>query len=169
MSDQPDVRPEDALSVAQNNASRVTDLEETVENLVDRLDDQERKLTQAMLRLSERDEKDYADLTVGEKVERLRAHAYRRAKAGAGRTTLDYQDVMWEVFDGKPGAKHCYKLMRLAADYDDGTRESQFPGIEWQTPNRSNYRIVANADVLEAHRQEFFPENKATHGEGGRA
>lgn len=110
--DAPDITPRDAHAIAQRalaKANRVDDLEA-------RLDDVETELAALELRLSELDDdRPYDALTLDEKVGMVREHAFQRAVDGTGQARLDYDDIMWGVFDGEPGAAHCYKLMRKAA------------------------------------------------------
>jgi len=100
----------------------------------------------------------------------VREHAFRKATDGHGRTTLDYDDVMWEVFDGEPGTKHCYKLLRLAAGGDEDDRDSihdGVPGFVIRDPDDGNFHLAVDADLAKQG-VAFFPENKATTSEGGR-
>ncbi|QCW03551.1 hypothetical protein [Natrinema pallidum] len=155
MSNEPDVRPEEALQVAQRALSKVNGLEDEIEDLQEDRDDLVDDVTALELRLSEiDDERPYDGLTLNEKIGKVREHAFRRATGGHGKAALDYNDVMWSVFDGEPGAKHCYKLMRKAAEargFDVGKQDG------------SKKLLV---DAAEAKRgAAFFPENK-TASEG---
>jgi hypothetical protein len=67
----------------------------------------------------------------------VREHAYRKAQSAGGMAKLDYDDIMWSVFDGEPGTKHCYKLMRKAAGV---------PGFEHRDPSDGNKHLAVNAD-----------------------
>ncbi|PCR89294.1 hypothetical protein [Natrinema ejinorense] len=153
--DEPDVRPEDALQVAQRALSKVNDLERDLGYLREEYDDLTDDVTALELRLSEiDDERPYDGLTLNEKIGKVREHAFRRASDGHGKAALDYNDIMWSVFDGEPGAKHCYKLMRKAAEAR---------GFEVGKQDGSKKLLV---DAAEAKRgAAFFPENK-TASEG---
>lgn len=170
MSDQPSVRPEDAVQIAQRALAKVNDLERELDDLRDDHDDVVEDLTALKLRIQELDEdRDYESLTLDEKIGKVREHAFQKAVDGHGRTTLDYDDVMWEVFNGEPGTKHCYKLMRLAAgdteeeqsDIDDGA-----VGFAHRDPDDGNQHLAVDADRAKRS-VAFFPENK-TSGEGVR-
>ncbi|MFW5903711.1 MAG: hypothetical protein ACOCS7_03130, partial [Halolamina sp.] len=90
-----------------------------------------------------------------------------------GRATLDYDDVMWSVFDGEPGPNHCYKLLRLAAgltDAGDNERPTggEIPGFRCRDPDGENYHLAV--DAADAQRgAAFYPGNKdSLGGEGSR-
>jgi len=119
---------DDVLQVAQRALAKANELEREQDELVDNLDEALEELTALKLRVQENDEETpYAQLTLDDKIGMVREHGFRKANDGHGRTTLDYDDVMWEVFDGEPGTKHCYKLLRLAAGDDEDDRAmSQF-------------------------------------------
>jgi hypothetical protein len=148
----PDVSARDALEIAQNALQQANDADQHDE--IQALQD---RVTALELRTSEwADDREYSSLTLDEKVGLVREHAFNKATDGTGRATLDYDDVMWEVFDGRPGTKHCYKLLRLAA---------QARGFEYTEASSPTQLRV---DATEARRgAAFFPENK-TASEGGR-
>jgi len=153
-----DMTAQDALHIAKQalgKANEVDDLRETVEKLED-------DLTAVKMRLSEMDDdRSYESLTLDEKVGMVREHGYKKAKNGHGRATLDYSDIMWEVFDGEPGTKHCYKLIRLAAGLENGIKTgSEFPGFTARDPDNESYHLGIDAETAKA-RPELFPENKA--------
>ena len=147
--DLPDVTARDAIQIAQRalaTANRVDELEAEIEDVQNRLAALE-------LRHSEQDD-DRPDesYTLDEKVGIVREHAFEKATAGTGYAKLDYDDIMWEVFDGRPGTKHCYKLMELAAECR---------GFEVRNPSGESKHL--RADAQEAKRGAvFFPENKAS-------
>jgi hypothetical protein len=108
--DGPDVTPEDALQIAQRALAKVNEQEREISDLRE-------ELTAVQLRLSEQDDdRAYESYTVDEKVGIVREYAFEKALDRGGRVTLDYDDVIYEIFDGKPSADHAYKLMRLAAE-----------------------------------------------------
>lgn len=156
MSDR-DISAEDALQVAQRALQKANELEDDLEEVRRDYEEIRSDLTAAKLRLSEiKDERDYSDLTLDEKIGIVREHGFRRAEDTTGYAKLDYNGVMWEVFEGEPGTKHCYKLLRLAAEaegfeYVDSTDESNHLRIDAAAAKRG---------------PAFFPENKAVQEEG---
>ncbi|QLH78696.1 hypothetical protein HZS55_15980 [Halosimplex rubrum] len=169
MSDGVDVTAEDAIQVAQRALAKVGEQETRIDELEADLDDAVEDLTALKLRVSEEDaDREYDSLTLDEKIGRVREHGFERASDGHGRTRLTYDDIMWEVFDGEPGANHCYKLMRRAAgeteaeqeDMEDGT-----PGFAVRDPDGSTRHLAVNADRAKRGAA-FFPRNKTTSGEG---
>lgn len=152
---QPDVTPQDALEIAQRALRKANEVDE----LEDRIDDLEAELTSLKLKHEEATEqRDYDTLSLDEKVGRVRQHAYERARDGHGTATLDYKDVMYGAFEGQPGAKHCYKLMRLAAGIDDGTG-SNVPGFTFRNPDGDSYQLAVKAERAKTGLN-LFPENK---------
>jgi len=156
MSDErPDISATDAMEVAQRALSKVNDLERKLE----RLSELEEDLTAVKLRLSELDEnRPYAEKTLNEKIGIVREHAFNRAREGHGTVSLDYSDIMWEVFDGKPGTKHCYKLIRKAAEA---------PGFEDRDPANGQRHLFADAERIRDGAA-YFPENNGGLREGSR-
>jgi len=135
MSDQPDIKPEDALQVAQRALAKVNELE-AIEEEVDELREE---LTAVKLRVSEFDEEnDYEAMTRDEKIGKVREHAFNKAVESHGKAALDYDDIMWGPFDGDPSADFCYKLMRLAADS---------PGFEVRDPAGESRKLTVNAEA----------------------
>jgi len=128
-----EVRPEDALQVAQRALAKANRIEE----LDDRLTNLEEELAAVNLRLSEFDEdREYEDLTRDDKVGLVREYAYRRAEDGNGRT-LDYSDIREKVFDGEPSPAHCYDLMEWAA---------RARGFEHRNPTHGNEVLYVDPD-----------------------
>lgn len=166
--DQPDVRPEDAIQVAQRALQKVNELEGDLEAHQDETDKLRERLVELELRLSEIDDnRDYESLTLDEKIGMVREYAYQKARDGHGKTTLDYDDIMWSVFDGEPGAKHCYKLIRRAAGLcDDRRTGSEVPGFRARDPDGDAYHLAVDAEQAQRGAA-FFPENK-TSSEGVR-
>ena len=165
MSDSPDVRPEDALQVAQRALSKVNDLERELADLQEEQDDLVEDLTAVKFRISEMDDdRPYESMSLDEKVGKVREQAFQRAANSHGKAALDYKDVMWGVFDGEPGSDHCYKLMRLAAGVDeDGNEVQDVPGFTFL---RSERPMKLGVDADQAKRGiAFSPENK-TDSEG---
>ena len=157
--DQPDVRPEDALQVAQRALAKVNDQEDRIEQLEAELDDAVEDLTDAMLRLSALDEdREYDHFTRDDKIGKVREYGFDRATAGHGRTKLDYSDIQWGVFDGEPSPAHCYDLMKWAASAR---------GFEHREPESGNEHLAVNAE--EAKRGAAFYSAKKDAAEGGRS
>lgn len=162
MSEDIEVTPKDALQVAQRALAKANEQERRINDLEEQLEDAETELTRQALRLSEYDdERPYDQLTRDDKVGMVREHAFRKATRESGRTALDYKAVRWEVFDGEPGAKHCYTLMKLAAGFDETTAESSVPGFRYRTPSEESNNLAVDATEARKHRERFFPENKA--------
>lgn len=158
---EPDVRPEDGLQVAQRALSKASDLEREFNDLLKDYDDLVEDLTAIKLRLSEIDEeRPYESLSLNEKIGKVREHAFQRAANGHGKATLDYNDVMWSVFDGEPGADHCYKLMRLATGVDDGNEVQDVPRFKFLESERL-VKLAVDADRAKQG-VAFSPENKTT-------
>lgn len=165
MSDEVDVRPEDALQVAQRALAKANELDEQYGDTVAEL---EESVTALELRLSEMDDdRQYDERTLDEKVGMVREHGFEKATQHGGRTQLTYDDVMWEVFDGEPSPSHCYKLIRLAAGLSDGADTgSEVPGFRARDPDTGTYHLAVDADRAKDG-VAFYSENKA-HSEGGR-
>ena len=168
----PAVRPEDAVQVAQRALAKVGDLEDDLAELQADHERVAEDLTAVELRLSEIDEdRNYASLTLDEKIGKVREHAFNKARNGRGKATIDYDDVMWGVFDGEPGPNHCYKLLRLAAgltDAEDGNRPTggEILGFRCRDPSDGNYHLAVDAERAKRGAA-FYPGNKAAQ-EGGR-
>lgn len=165
MSDDFAVSPEDALKVAQQAIDRVDGLEDRVE----KIEDLEDRVTQLELRLSERDEnRPYESLSIDEKVEMVREHGFKKATDLHGRARLDYKAIKYEVFDGKPGNNHCYKLIRLAAGLTDTDEDrptgSEFPGFKARDPDGDNYHLAVDAEAAKRSGA-YYSRNKATEEE----
>jgi len=165
---QPDVRPEDAVQIAQRALAKVNELERDLEDLRDEHEDAVENLAALQLRVSEQDEdRDYESLTLDEKIGMVREHGFQKAADGHGKTTLTYHDIMWEVFDGQPGNNHCYKLIRLAAGLDDGCETgSEISGFTARDPDDGTYHLAVDAESAKQSRA-FYSRNKAA-AEGGR-
>lgn len=154
----PDIDAKDALRVAQRALTKVNDLEDTVAGLQAELEDAHEELTELSLRVSEFDEdRSYDDLTRNEKIGAVREHAFSRATETNGRAALDYNDVMWGVFECEPGAAHCYDLMQWAADA---------AGFDVRDRDGEPKQLVVDAAAAKDD-VAFFSENK-TAAEGGR-
>jgi hypothetical protein len=155
--DLPEVSARDAIEIAQRALAKVNDLEREIDELRETQDELDEELTGMELRLSEQDEeRSYDSLTRDEKVGMVREHAFEKATAGTGRAKLDYDDVVWEIFDGEASADHAYKLMRLAAE---GAR-----GFEYRDAARPKALAV---NATEAKKSlAFSSANKTTSGGG---
>lgn len=151
-----EISPEDALQVAQRAMSRCSTLEDDVNELEDENLDLKERLTALELRYQEiDDEQSYDDLDRDGRIGRVREHAYRRAVDGHGKASLDYNAIMWEVFDGEPSADYCYKLMKLAANA---------PGFEYQDPAGKGKKLTV--DAREARTGASFSSANKTNSEG---
>lgn len=154
--DLPDVTARDAIQIAQRalaKANRVDDLQE-------RVDDLEEQVTELELRLSGRDQdREYASLSLDEKIGMVREHAFKKATSTNGYAKVDYNGVRWEVFDKDPSTKHCYKLLRLAAEGLDG--------FEYCDPDGESKHLRVDATAAKRNAA-FFQGNKTGEEARGR-
>lgn len=149
-----DTTANDALAIAQRALAKANDIEVLEEEIADLRS----QVTSLELRLSEfDDDRDYRDLSRDDKVGLVREHAFEKAVQGAGTVSLDYDDIMWEVFDGEPSADHCYTLMQLAADVR---------GFDVRNPPSGNRSLTVDAE--EAKRGAVFSSANKTVSEGVR-
>jgi hypothetical protein len=163
-----DASVDDAIALAQRALARVSDLEGRLGDVEDALEEQGDDLTALSLRVEEvlDEDPDYETLGRAEKVGLVREHAFRKAaRAGTRRATIDYNAVMWEVFDGEPSESHCYTLLRRAAGYDGETDTSTLEGFEWREPDGENNHLAVDADAAKAARDVLSAKNRG--GEAG--
>lgn len=167
--DQPDVRPEDALQVAQRALAKANEIAEDGSARDDDIEELTDRIVAVELRLSEIDEeRPYEALTLDEKIGMVREHAFEKALDRNGRVKLDYADIKWEVFDGDPGNKHCYKLMRKAAGDDEHEQRDMndgVPGFAVRDPAGESRHLAVDAERVKRGAA-FFPGNKTLPGEG---
>lgn len=146
MSEEPAVRPEDALQVAQRALAVAND----AASIEDRVEELETEVTSLRLKYGELDEdRDYGALTRDEKIGRVRNRGFRRAAESNGRAALDYNAIKWDVFDGGPSPSYCYDLMKWAAEAR---------GFEHKTPSQGNEHLSVEAE--EAKRGAVFSAKK---------
>lgn len=131
---------EDALQVAQRALAQLheerearEELESTVDRLVERVGELEVKTAT--------DDRAYETLSRNEKVGMVREHLHRRAQAAGGRSQIDYDDIVWEVFNGEPSADHAYTLMSLAAEAE---------GFRVRNPDDGNKHLAVDIDDASA-------------------
>lgn len=154
--DTPDVRPEDALQVAQRALARCSEFEGRLTEAERLLADLEEDLTAVRLRTSAFDEdRPYRDLSRDDKIGIVREELFQQAVDGRGRT-MDYSDIRNAVFDGKPSPSHCYDLMEWAAEAR---------GFGHKIPARGNEHLYVDPD--EAKRSYAFYSAKKPVSEGG--
>lgn len=154
--DLPDVTARDAIQIAQRALAKAN----RVDGLEDRVDELEDEVTQLKLRQSGRDQdRDYPSLTLDEKIGMVREHGYKKATATNGYAKIDYKGVRWEVFDKDPSTKHCYKLLRLAAEGLDG--------FEYRDPDGESKHLRVDAKAAKRNAA-FFQENNGGAEAGGR-
>ena len=152
MSEDDDVSARDALAIAQRALAKANGLEADLDEATAEIEQLREDVTSLELRLSEHDDdRDYAELTRDDKVGMVREHAFQKATRGSGVAALDYDDIMWEVFDGEPSADHCYTLMKIAADVR---------GFEVKTPASGNRSLTV--DAKEAKRGAVFSSANKT-------
>ena len=132
-----DVRPEDALQVAQRALTKVNEQEEKIAAQEAEIADLRNELQALSARTAEAS--DFDDLDRDTRVGAIREHVIKRAQEQNGRAAIDYNGVMWEVFDGEPSKGYCYKLMRLAA---------QGTGFDVRDPSDGNQQLTVNLDAM---------------------
>jgi hypothetical protein len=153
MSDDTSQQAQDALAIAQRALAKINDLERENEDLRERL-------VKVEIFVGEMKDKPYKQLSVDTKIGMVREHVYEKAKKRvSGRAAIDYDDVMWGVFEGEPAPSHCYKLMQRASDIG---------GFRCRDPDDGNKQLTV--DVAEAKKsmgmtgvnnpKDVFPENK---------
>jgi hypothetical protein len=132
-----DVSPRDALAIAQRALGKANGLKADLDEATAEIEHLREDVASLELRLSEHgDDRDYAELTRDDEVGMVREHAFQKASHGSGVAALDYDDIMWEGFDGEPSADYCYTLMNLAADVR---------GFEVKTPASGNRSLTVDA------------------------
>lgn len=131
-----EVRPEDALQVAQRALQKVNDLEQRLEDQQETIDAQHERIV--ALEAKTEDTGDYETLDRDTKVGMVREHIVERARNQHGKAAIDYNDVQWGVFDGEPSADHCYTLMQRAASAE---------GFNFEDPDGQNKRLTVNIDA----------------------
>ena len=131
-----EVRPEDALQVAQRALQKVNDLESRLEEQQETINNQHERIMS--LEARQEDTSDYEMLDRDTKVGMVREHIVERAQNQHGKAAIDYNDVQWGVFEGEPSADHCYTLMELAANAD---------GFNFEHPDGHNKRLTVNVDA----------------------
>jgi DNA-binding protein H-NS len=168
MSDGIEVRPEDAMQVAQKALQKVNELEEDLDQLRQQHEHATEDLAALKLRVSEiNEDRDYDDLSIDEKVGLVREHAFEKASRGHGRANLDYNDIKWAVFDGEPGNNHCYKLMRRAAGEEEEEQKDMNAGAVGfivRNPANENQHLAVDAELAKRS-AEFYSRNKTDSGE----
>jgi hypothetical protein len=120
--------PRDALNIAQEAMKRITELEQTVQDQQERIE---------ALEAAQPDRSDYKQLDRETKVGMVKEHLIKKAKDQHGKAAIDYDAVMWEVFDGEPSADHCYTLMQKAANED---------GFGMRDPPKGNRQITVDLE-----------------------
>lgn len=123
----PDVRPEDALQVAQRALQKANELEAENERLRERV---------AELEATQPDTDGYPD-DRDVRVGMVRSHLIQRAKSQHGKAAIDYKDIKHGVFNAEPSAGHCYDLMDRAATAE---------GFEVRNPAGENKQLVVDLD-----------------------
>lgn len=128
-----DLEAHEVLQVAQRAMARCSELEQTQQKLIERIEELEDDVVANKLAWSEHAKhRDYRILELDTKVGRVREELWRRATEGRGRS-LDYSDIRDGLFDGHPSANHCYRLMELAARAD---------GFELQEQRRPKRLVI---------------------------
>jgi len=139
--------PRDALNIAQQAMRRLNELEETVETQQERIE---------ALEAAQPDRSDYQQLDRETKVGMVKEHLIKKAKDQHGKAAIDYDAVMWEVFDGEPSADHCYTLMQKAASED---------GFNLRDPAKGNRQITVDLESTNTERRFSHANKDATGGD----
>jgi len=152
-----------ARKIAQTALQEKAALESRVDDLfgeIESLREENERLTYRVAELeAEQPDKslDYEQLSLDDKVARVREELMIHANASmSGVASLDYRDVMVSLFNDKPSADHCYKLMRLA-----GQKE----GFDYKNPASGNRRVTVDLEVAKMS-PEFSHANKDASEEG---
>lgn len=112
-----DEQIEAALTLAKKANSRITELEQEVDQKQSEIDYLREEVAELQLALDEtRDNTDWDNMDRDEKVRCLQETAYDWARNRGGMASLDYKEVRDGVFGGEPSDSYCYKLMRLAGE-----------------------------------------------------
>lgn len=137
--------PRDALKIAQRAMQRLNELENIVEVQQERIEE---------LEAAQPDRSDYQQLNRETKVGMVQEHLVKKARNQHGKAAIDYDAVMWEVFDGEPSADHCYTLMQKAANED---------GFRMRDPAKGNRQVAVDVDKTKTETR-FSHANKDTTG-----
>lgn len=169
MSEDTGVAPEDALQVAQRALAKVNDLERGLDELREDHEEAIDKLVSVELFCSELvDDRAYESYSRDMKIGMVREHAYERAVEQGGKAKLDYKDVKWGVFEGDPGASHCYSLLRAAAGSDeDAQRDARrgTVGFRLRDPDDGNIHVTVDADLAKRESDLFAQKKDAERAE----
>ena len=165
MSEDHDITPADALQVAQRALAKVNDLESELETLRADHEDAVEELTKLRLWTSEFEtDRTYESLGKDAKIGMVREHAFERALDNGGRGKIDYKDVKWGVFNGEPGASHCYNLLRWAAGEDEAAQRdirSGTVGFRYRNPDSGNIHLAVDADLAKRESSLFAQKKDA--------
>ena len=152
-----------AREIAQTALQEKSRLEKRVDELEEEIDDLREENERLTYRVAELEAEkpdrsvDYEQLSLEDKVARVREELMIHANASmSGVASLDYRDVMVSLFNDKPSADHCYKLMRLAGQKD---------GFDYENPASGNRRVTVDLEVAKSS-PEFSHANKDVEEEG---
>ncbi|MFD1515092.1 hypothetical protein [Halomarina rubra] len=96
----------------------------------------------------------YAEKSREQKVRELRIALGRKGRSNGGKASMDYNAVL-AVFDNRPSAGHCYKLMELAGHLE---------GFEYDSTNADTKRLLVNLDAVKDDAV-LHAVNNPTHSE----
>lgn len=169
MSEDAGVAPEDALQVAQRALAKVNDLERDLNELGTDHEEAVDKLVSVQLFCSELvGDRAYEGYSRDMKIGMVREHAYERAVEQGGKAKIDYKDIKWSVFDGEPGASHCYSLLRAAAGSDEDTQRDArrgTVGFRLRDPDGGNIHVTVDADLAKRESSLFAQKKDAQESE----
>lgn len=117
-----DLRPEDvraAIDIAKSAKQESLAVREEFGELEDEVDRLRFRCGKLQAVIDALAEDPYDHLSKDEKVALVRNDLIERAERSRNATaTLDYEDIVWGVFDGEPSTRHAYDLLELAADHE---------------------------------------------------
>jgi hypothetical protein len=103
-------------------------------------------------------------MTREERVHLLRVAVVRKAQSNGGEALYRYREVA-SLFDEHPSVGYCYKLMRLAAEYDRETGESRKAGFAFG--NRGGEKALLAKPAAVNDDAVFHTVNNRDAGKGG--
>ena len=145
-------RLEDMLDVMKQ---RVVDAEERAheaEERARRVEEQNQELLARVDRLetaldANPDGKTYEQMSRAERVRALQHYLVKIAIKRGGTARIGYKDVL-TFWRDKPSDGYAFKLMRLAAEYDDETHSAEKDGFGYGENQDGEIRLSVNVDAV---------------------
>ena len=153
---------DELVEVVVELSNRVDEVEDQNEHLRDSLRSVVKVVNENQQKIDDLDgrvtpnalSKSYHDKDRDELVFELRVVLCRRAKSSNGKAQMDYNNVL-SVFNEHPSDGYAYKLMKQAADYDEDTKKSHYPGFTYKVfddrPNKLRVDLDAVNDNAVLH------------------